>query len=98
MPGISVTPEQLQTISGQMTQGASDVDETLGRLKGYVTPLQSDWVGTAQAQFEALWQQWQTGAANVQAALTGIAQLTMNAASSYDQTESSIAQSFQSQG
>lgn len=92
--GISVTPEQLREISAQMSAGAADVESTLSRLAGVVSPLQSEWVGTAQAQFEALWNQWQRDASGLHSALTGIAQLTQNAASSYESTEQSIASSF----
>jgi WXG100 family type VII secretion target len=92
--GISVTPEQLREISAQMSAGAADVESTLSRLAGVVSPLQSEWVGTAQAQFESLWNQWQRDASGLHSALTGIAQLTQNAASSYESTEQSIASSF----
>jgi WXG100 family type VII secretion target len=92
--GISVTPEQLREISAQMSAGAADVESTLSRLAGVVSPLQSEWVGTAQAQFESLWNQWQRDASGLHSALTGIAQLTQNAASSYESTEQNIASSF----
>jgi len=92
--GISVTPDQLREISAQMSAGAADVESTLSRLAGVVSPLQSEWVGSAQAQFEVLWNQWQRDASGLHSALTGIAQLTQNAASSYESTEQSIASSF----
>jgi len=92
--GITVTPAQLQEISAQMSSGAADVEATLSRLAGVVAPLRSDWVGAAQAQFEALWDEWQRDAAGLHSALTGIAQLTQNAASSYETTEQSVASSF----
>jgi WXG100 family type VII secretion target len=92
--GIAVTPEQLREISAQMSAGAGDVEETLSRLAGVVAPLRTEWVGTAQAQFEVLWDQWQRDASGLHSALTGIAQLTQNAASSYETTEQSIASSF----
>lgn len=94
MAGISVTPEQLREISAQMSAGAANVEETLSRLAGTIAPLRSEWVGAAQAQFEALWDQWQRDATGLESALTGIAQLTQNAASSYETTEQSIATSF----
>jgi WXG100 family type VII secretion target len=92
--GITVTPEQLREISSQMTAGAADVEAILSRLAGNVAPLRSEWVGAAQAQFEALWDQWQTDANGLHQALTGIAQLTQNASTSYETTEQSIATSF----
>jgi WXG100 family type VII secretion target len=91
---ISVTPEQLTDISGQLNAGAGNVDEILSHLASVVSPLQTEWVGSAQMQFEALWQEWQTSATNLHAALAGIAQLTQNAAASYSSTEQSIASSF----
>ena len=92
--GITVTPAQLQEISAQMSSGAADVEATLSRLAGVVSPLRSDSVGAAQAQFEALWDEWQRDAAGLHSALTGIAQLTQNAASSYETTEQSVASTF----
>lgn len=92
--GITVTPEQLQSISAQLTTGESDIESILSQLAGAVAPLGSTWVGAAQAQFEELWAQWQKDAAGLQQALSGIAQLTARAAQAYEQTESSIASSF----
>jgi WXG100 family type VII secretion target len=92
--GITVTPEQLQAISSQLTSGASDVESTLSRLGNVVSPLHSDWVGAAQAQFEELWTQWQTDANGLLQALQGVAQLTAQASQAYASTEQSIAGSF----
>jgi len=93
---IAVTPEQLQTISGQLTSGAGEVESILATLAGYVAPLQADWVGAAQAQFEALWTEWQTSARGLHEALTGIAQLTNQAGTAYATNEQNIAASFRS--
>lgn len=91
---ITVTPQQLQEIAGQLNSGASEVESILGQLASLVSPLGSDWVGTAQAQFEELWAQWQRDAAGIHQALTGIAQLTLQAGSQYEQTEQAITSSF----
>ena len=92
--GITVTPEQLQEISAQMSSGAADVESILARLRSIVSPLQTQWMGTAHVQFEALWEQWQRDGNGLQQALIGIAHLTQNAAASYESTEHSIASSF----
>jgi len=92
--GIRVTPEQLQQISTQLNSGAATIDGTLSQLASQVAPLGSDWAGVAQARFESLWSEWQSGAKQVHEALLGIAQLTAQAASRYDETEQSIATSF----
>jgi WXG100 family type VII secretion target len=92
--GITVTPEQLQTISGQLASGESEIESILNTLAGNVAPLHTDWTGTAQAQFEELWTQWQKDAAGLREALEGISRLTAQAATAYAQTESDIARSF----
>jgi ESAT-6 family protein len=91
---ISVTPEQLHTIAGQLTSGASEVESLLGQLASYVSPLQGDWVGQAQQQFESLWAEWQQSARGLHEALTGIATLTKSAATNYETNEQGIASSF----
>jgi len=95
--GITVTPEQLQEISSQLTAGASEVESVLSQLANVVSPLHSDWVGAAQARFEELWTQWQSDASGLHQALEGVAQLTAQASQSYESTEQNIASSF-SQG
>ena len=94
MAAISVTPEQLHTIGGQLTSGASEVESILAQLASYVSPLQGDWVGQAQQQFEALWAEWQSSARGLHEALTGIATLTQQAATAYESNEQGIASSF----
>jgi WXG100 family type VII secretion target len=92
--GITVTPEQLQSISSQMSSGAAEIESILQKLASVVSPLHTDWVGVAQQQFEGLWTKWQTDARGLHEALTGVSTLTTNAASNYEQTEQNIAKSF----
>jgi WXG100 family type VII secretion target len=92
--GITVTPEQLQEISGQLQSGAAEIEAQLSQLANLVAPLQSEWVGAAQAQFEALWTQWQNDASGLHQALEGVAQLTAQASQAYSSTEQQIAGSF----
>jgi 6 kDa early secretory antigenic target len=94
MTNILVTPEQLQQVSGQLNAGAANIESTLSRLASQVAPLQSEWRGVAQAQFEALWAEWQRASAGIQHALHGISQLTAAASANYSDTEQSIAASF----
>jgi WXG100 family type VII secretion target len=94
MPNLMVTPEQLQGVSGQINAGAGSIESTLAQLAGQVAPLQAEWRGVAQAQFETLWAEWQRSAAGLQHALHGIAQLTAAASANYADTESAIASSF----
>ncbi len=94
MPNIAVTPEQLQSIAGQLNTGASNIESTLAQLEGQVAPLQSEWQGVAQARFQELWAEWHRSSRGIQEALHGISQLTQQAGSNYEQTETSIASSF----
>jgi WXG100 family type VII secretion target len=94
MANILVTPEQLQQVSSQLNAGAATIQQTLSQLHGQVAPLQSEWRGQAQAQFERLWAEWNRSAAGIQDALNGISRLTATAAASYADTESSVARSF----
>jgi WXG100 family type VII secretion target len=91
---IRVTPEQLQSIAGQLNAGASSIEGTLRQLSGQVAPLGSDWAGVAQQRFITLWEQWQRDGAGLHQALIGIAQLMQQAGTHYESTEQGIASSF----
>ena len=56
---IRVTPEQLQSIAGQLNSGASNIESINSQLQSQVAPLGSDWAGVAQARFHELWAEWQ---------------------------------------
>ncbi len=92
--GIVVTPQRLREVSAQMSTGAADVKAILSRLSGNVAPVRSEWVGSAQTQFNALWDQLQKDANGLHSVLTGIAKLTENAATAYEAAELSIAKAF----
>lgn len=94
-PGsIRVTPEQLQSVSSQLSSGAANIEQILNQLKGQVAPLGSDWVGAAQGQFMELWQQWQNDGMGLFNALTQIAQLMNQAATRYQETDQANAGGF----
>lgn len=92
--GIRVTPEQLRQIGVRLNGAAGDIDGTLRQLAANVEPLGTDWAGVAQAHFLELWGEWQRSATALHTALTGIAQLTTQAATRYESTEHGIATSF----
>jgi WXG100 family type VII secretion target len=94
MSNILVTPEQLQSTSAQLSAGASNIESILAQLATQVAPLQSEWRGVAQTQFQTLWAEWQRSAAGLQHALMGVSQLTASAAANYSDTEQAIASSF----
>jgi WXG100 family type VII secretion target len=91
---IRVTPEQLQSIAGQLNAGASNIESINSQLQSQVAPLGSDWAGMAQARFHELWAEWQRSSRGIQEALTGISQLMQQAGVAYSDNEQQIASSF----
>ena len=95
MSGIKVTPEQLQTLAGQVSRGSGEIETQLRALGNTVSPLMgSDWSGQASQRFTGLWDEWQRSAAGLKHALDGISHLMSQAGQSYAQAEQQIAVSF----
>jgi WXG100 family type VII secretion target len=94
MPNIVVTPEQLQSVGGQLNAGASNIESILSQLAAQVAPLQSEWQGVAQARFQELWAEWHRSSRGIQEALHGISQLTQQAGTHYETNGTTVAQSF----
>ena len=95
MSGIKVTPEQLQTLAGQVSRGSGEIEGQLRGLGSTVSPLVGgDWAGQAQQRFTSLWEEWQRSAQGLKHALDGISQLMGQAGSSYAQAEQQIAATF----
>lgn len=92
---IRVTPEQLQSISGQLNGGAANIEQINSQLQSQVAPLGSDWAGVAQARFHELWAEWQRSSQGIQQALHGISQLMGQASANYADTEQAVASTFQ---
>ena len=69
---------------------AEDVGSQFSTLQGKVLGVANEWTGQAASSFQALYDEWNKGAAQIQEALAGISQLLSNAANTYDQAESSI--------
>ncbi len=93
MPAIKVMSEQLQSVSSPLQRGSEDVSQQLNSMESQVKALvDADWTGAASDSFRGLWDQWQTGAAQVKEALDGIPQMLGQAARTYEETESQLAQ------
>jgi WXG100 family type VII secretion target len=91
---IRVTPEQLASVSAQLRGGAGTIDSTLSQLASQVAPLGSDWAGTGQARFLALWQQWQTSSRQLHQALEDISVLMQRASVAYETNDTQVGASF----
>lgn len=94
MTGIRVSPEQLASMSGRVSNGAAQIEGELSGLAAALTPLGSDWAGVAQQRFELLWADWQRSARNLHEALAGISALLAQAGAHYQDAEHAIAGSF----
>jgi WXG100 family type VII secretion target len=91
---IKVTPEQLGGVSAQLKGGAGSIEATLSQLANQVAPLGSDWAGTGQARFLALWLQWQTSSRSLHQALTDISILMQRASVAYADNDASVGATF----
>jgi WXG100 family type VII secretion target len=89
---IKVTSEELHTQSTQVGSGASQIEDTVTRLSGQVNDLAGRWEGAASSSFQAMYQQWQTGARQCNEAMKGIATFLSQAATTYEQAEEQIRQ------
>jgi WXG100 family type VII secretion target len=94
MAVIKVTSEDLHTTSASLKQAAEQINSTSEQAKSQVMALQGIWEGTASSAFDEAFQQWTSGAQQVDQALARISELLNNAAQSYETTEQSITQSF----
>ncbi len=94
MPGLKVTPEQLNALSGTAVRTSAQVRDSHQSLRSQLSPLNSDWTGQAAGQFHALYEPFDKNARGLSDALDGIAALLARAGDNYSQAESAIASSF----
>ncbi len=96
MATVKVTSEQLASLAVQLKTGGDQVQSELNGMRSQASSLTAEWQGAASANFQQLWQEWESGAKQIQDALNGIAQLLTKAANTYDAAEGAIAQSMNS--
>ena len=90
MAKLTVQSEDLRSQSGQVKNGAADVNATLTRLTGQIQALAASWDGAASQAFQTRWQEWQTGAQGVQLAMENMGMFLDQAAQAYEDTEESL--------
>jgi WXG100 family type VII secretion target len=95
MAVLKVTSEQLISSSQSLQAGSDQVQQQLTSLRNQIAPLASDWEGAASASFQQLWQEWDSGAKQLQEALTGISVLLSRAGQTYQSAEDSVKSSMQ---
>lgn len=97
MPGaglIRVTPEQLQSASGQLNNGAAQINGTLNQLMALVNSLGESWIGSGGTSFNTAMINWKTSQANLIQAVETIAGLTGRASVSYLEHDVSVGGTF----
>jgi WXG100 family type VII secretion target len=90
MAKVAVQSEELHTQSAAVKSGAADVSEILGRLTSQITNLAGQWEGSASQAFQARWQEWQSGAQNVQQAMEHMGLFLDQAGDAYEQNEEAL--------
>lgn len=96
MTYLKVTAEELESVAAQLNTAAAAILEENTRAMGQVNGLVgAGWEGGASQQFNELFQQWKTGADQVQEALNGIGRQLSGAAQAYQQTEDAVRSSMQ---
>jgi WXG100 family type VII secretion target len=89
---IKVTSEQLESTASALASGEQEISAKLSQLQSMVqTLVDADWQGCASSSFQELWQQWHSGATQVQQALLGISQMLGKTGQVYQQTEDQLA-------
>lgn len=87
---IVVTSEGLRSQSARVTNGATQVDDTVRILTSEISALAGEWQGAASSSFQDMYQQWQSGAAQCIEAMRSIAVFLDQAATTYETAEEQI--------
>jgi WXG100 family type VII secretion target len=95
MAGLTVAPEQLTALAGQVSKSAGEIQGMHQGLKTNLSPLMGmDWKGAASAQFTQLYNQFDKSAQSLNEALVGIGRLIDGAGRAYADAEHQIAGTF----
>jgi WXG100 family type VII secretion target len=92
---LKVTSEELLSLSQSLKTGSDQVQSQLDAMRRQVEPVATDWEGAGSASFQSLWSEWQSGARQVQEALTGISALLSKAGQTYQSADDSVKSSMQ---
>lgn len=94
MSEITVTPDQITAVAGQVASGANEIETQRAALLSQIQGLGDTWQGAAASALQALYQQWDADIRALQNTLTEIGQTMRTAADAYQTTESGITRSF----
>ena len=95
MAVVKVTFQELTATASQLHSAAANIQQESSNAQSKVQALVgAGWEGAASEQFAALMQEWNSGAAKIQDALTQISGLLNKASAAYQQTEDAVKSSM----
>jgi len=87
--GVLVTFQAIANGQADVNSTVAAINQEMDDLKAYLAPMISTWGGAASDQYQALQQQWDTAATDLNAVLAQIGQALGTAHDNYVQTETS---------
>ncbi len=94
MQSISVRPEQVIALAGQIRNGAAGIRTRLDELESQVGALRSSWDGEAQVAYDQAQAQWTQSLTRLNELLQQISGKTEEIAQGYVSTDKSAAGRF----
>lgn len=94
MKSMSVKPEQVTTLSGQIRNGATGIRTQLDDLDKEVSILRASWDGEAQVSYDQAQREWNKSLVALQELLSQIASKTEEIAQGYTQGDQSSSKRF----
>lgn len=94
MQSMSVRPEQVNALAGQIRGGSQSIRAELDRLESEVNKLRGAWGGEAQVAYDQAQLKWNRSLSEMQQLLTQIAGKTEEISGQYQQTDKSAAGRF----
>ena len=94
MDSMSVRPEQVTLLSGQIRSGATGIRSELDELERKVGTLRASWNGEAQTAYDEAQRKWDKSIAELQQLLERIASKTSEISQGYVDTDNQAARRF----
>lgn len=94
MQSMSVRPEQVTLLAGQIRNGAKGIRDELDTLGQKVSKLRAAWGGEAQNSYDEAQRRWERQVSELQQLLERIAGKTEEVAQGYSTTDAQAAKRF----
>lgn len=94
MQSMSVRPEQVVSLAGQISTGANGIRERLEQLDSEVSKLRSSWDGSAQVAYDEAQVKWNKSLTELNQLLQKIASTTVDLSQGYVSQDRSSAGRF----